>query len=195
MVIPIVTATRWIISGERGCGKTSFCRNLFERARDAGWDVAGFLSLPRCEDNIQTGIEILDLRQGVTRLLASRRPDELAGFRYCGWTFSEAALAWGNEVFRRTTPCDLLIVDEAGPLEFEAGTGMTECFRALQSGSYRLAVAVVRPSCLQRMQKTWPECETITITSPEQSILLAGELFEAVQNCMAPPAREDSAIR
>ena len=179
MVIPDVTPKRWIISGKRGCGKTTFCRNLFERARDAGWDVAGLLSLPRYEDNIQSGIEVLDLRHGERRLLATRAPDELAGFRHCGWTFSKASLAWGNEVYRRAIPCDLLIVDEAGPLEFEAGTGMTECFSALQSGSFRLAIAVVRPSCLQRMQQSWPESETITISSHEESMVLAGRMFEA----------------
>ena len=118
MVTPHTIAKRWVITGERGIGKTTFCRRLMDRAVAAGWDVAGLLSLPRYEGEARTGIQILDLRQGASRIMASTRTNEVEGFRFCGWTFSQAALAWANEILRRATPCDLLIVDEVGPLEF-----------------------------------------------------------------------------
>jgi nucleoside-triphosphatase THEP1 len=59
MVTPHTIAKRWIITGERGVGKTTFCRRLMEGAGAAGWDVAGLISLPRYEGEVKTGIQIL----------------------------------------------------------------------------------------------------------------------------------------
>jgi nucleoside-triphosphatase len=177
VVGPNVVPRRWIVTGERGAGKTTFCRTLVDSACNAGWDAAGLLSLPRYQDLAKTGIQILDLRSRAVRLLASRLPDELEGFRFCGWTFNEAALAWGNDVFRRATPCDLLVVDEAGPLEFDAGKGMTMCFSQLESNAYRLAIAVVRPSYQERFAESWTESVVVTVTSPQQAILSARKMF------------------
>jgi nucleoside-triphosphatase THEP1 len=171
-------AKRWIITGERGVGKTTFCRKLAEEAGTSGWDVAGLLSLPRCEGGVKTGIEILDLRAGASRMLASARPDELEGFRFCGWTFSEAALEWGNRVLRHATPCDLLLVDEIGPMELDEGRGMTACLQELQSEAYRLAIAVVRPAYEERFHLSWNGSATIAIASPAQAFELAEAFWE-----------------
>ena len=34
-------------------------------------------------------------------------------------------LAWGTRILQQATPCDLLVVDELGPLKFERGEGWT----------------------------------------------------------------------
>ena len=86
-------------------------------------------------------------------------------------------------------------MDEAGPLEFEAGRGMTACFRELESADYRLAVVVGRPSCLERLPRSWARAETIAIRSPEQAISLASRMFEEFQRCMAAGAGDDAAKR
>jgi nucleoside-triphosphatase THEP1 len=180
VVIPGAATRRWIVTGEPGSGKSTFCREVAQRAKDAGWDAAGILSLPRCQGGVKNGIMIEDLRLQASRLLASRIPDELEGFRFCDWTFSQAALDWGNEVIRRATPCDLLVVDELGPLEFDARTGMTACFPALEGEAYRIAIAVIRAKYLERFAHSWTGSITIRIPSPEEAAGLAARLFAAV---------------
>jgi nucleoside-triphosphatase len=194
MVMPNETTRRWIVTGERGAGKTTFCRRLAESARAAGWDTAGIISLPRFEDGEKTGIQILELRTGTVHLLASRRDEELAGFRFCGWKFSEAALAWGNEACRRATPCDLLVIDEVGPLELKAGNGVNESIRALESGAFRMAAAVIRSSYSEHFHRSWPESDVITIQCTDQALQLADTLFEKsrhlIQNDKGPQDRQ-----
>ncbi len=195
MVTPHTIAKRWIITGERGVGKTTFCRRLMERAGAAGWDVAGLLSLPRYEGEVKTGIQILDLRGGASRMMASTRPNEVEGFRFCGWTISDSALVWGNEILRRATPCDLLIVDEVGPLEFDAGSGMTACFQELEKEAYRLAIAVVRPAYEERFRLSWKGSTTMAISLPEQALKLAEARFAEFQRPIRNPSPKGPRIR
>jgi len=65
-----------------------------------------------------------------------------------GYLFDEDVLAWANGTIASASPCDLLIVDELGPLEIEQGRGFVAAFDMLRRGDYRLAVVVVRPSLL-----------------------------------------------
>jgi nucleoside-triphosphatase THEP1 len=62
-----------------------------------------------------------------------------------GWQLDAEAWARGNRILLASTPCDLLIVDELGPLELRAGRGWIEAFTALGSLDYRAALVVCRP--------------------------------------------------
>ncbi len=195
MVTPHTMARRWIITGERGVGKTTFCRRFAEMAGAAGWDVAGLLSLPRYEGEVKTGIQILALRGGESRMMASTRPDEFEGSRFCGWSFNDSALAWGNEILQRATPCDLLILDEVGPLEFDTGSGLTACFQVLEKTSYRLAIAVVRPAYEARFRLSWMGSKTIAISSPKQALKLAEARFAELRRPVGNPYPKGSTRR
>ncbi len=46
------------------------------------------------------------------------------------------------------TPCDLLIVDELGPLEFERNEGWPAGLAAIDSAAYKVGVVVIRPELL-----------------------------------------------
>jgi nucleoside-triphosphatase THEP1 len=87
----------------------------------------------------------------------------------------------GNEVIRRATPCDLLVIDELGPLEFDAGIGMTACFPALEGEAYRIAIAVKRAKYLERFARSWAGSITILVPSPEQAAGLAAEVFAGIR--------------
>ena len=43
-------------------------------------------------------------------------------------------------------PCDLLVIDEIGPLELEMGQGLTNALDALRQADYRLALVSIRPA-------------------------------------------------
>ncbi len=124
---PARRPARILVTGERDAGKTVFCRALVEavRALPGPPAVAGVVSPRVYEGGEQVGIDVEDLRTGRRRRLATlRSPGEPALSEATKlWRFDEEALAWGNEVLRSATPCDLLVVDELGPLEFEEGRG------------------------------------------------------------------------
>lgn len=154
-----------VISGGRGAGKTSLCQRQVQAARQEGWDVAGLLSPARFAGGQKTGIEAEDLRSGQRRLLASCLDGELQGMRLGPWTFSQETLEWGNRVIAVAAPCDLLVLDELGPLEFEHNQGWTAGFEALDRGRYAGALVVIRPECLQAFRLRWPRAEILDLAS------------------------------
>ena len=65
--------------------------------------------------------------------------------------FDPAAVAWGVALLDAACPCDILIIDEIGPLEMDRGEGWANALEVLRRGRYRLAVAAVRPSLVDRV--------------------------------------------
>lgn len=132
-----------ILTGPRGAGKTAACRRLAALATARGWSVAGVLSPAVFESGHKTGIAMTDLRSGRSHHFASRlQRSDTTGL---GYRFEETAISWANDVLSSTPHCDLLVVDELGPLEILHGRGITTAFDVLRQGQYRLAVVVVRP--------------------------------------------------
>jgi nucleoside-triphosphatase THEP1 len=158
-----------IITGERGGGKTALCKRLAEQVRSAGWVVAGILSPPITAGGQKSGIEALDLRTGECRLLARPRDKSIppAELQTPAWTFDADVVAWGNAVLDTATPCDLLIVDELGPLELVRGQGWTAGLTALSSGKYRRALVVVRPELLRLALVRWPGARLVDVADSE----------------------------
>ena len=135
----------WMVSGPRGAGKSTFCREIAQSARNAGWDVAGLLSPAQFEAGTKTGILSEDLRTGVSHPLVStvcQSQDDLA---FGNWYFNRRILEWGNQVLKTSLPCDLLIVDELGPLELTHQIGWPAALDILHRAGYRLALVVIRP--------------------------------------------------
>ncbi len=142
-----------VVTGRQDAGKTSYCRGLAERWRRAGLKTAGILSVGRFNDGEKTGFHAHDLAGGESRLLASRSPGELQGFRLDQWVFDPRVMEWGNRVLAGVDDADLLVVDELGPLEFLFQQGWLAAFDLLKKKRYRLAVVVIRPECLADFSK------------------------------------------
>lgn len=181
---------RCLVTGERGAGKTLFCRALVEAARvlPGRPEVAGLLSPGVYDGEKQVGIEAVDLRTGERRRLAwLRAPGEPAHSEATRlWRFHEEALAWGNRVLAAAVPCGLLVVDELGPLELEEGRGWTAGPAAVDSGDYTAAVVVVRPRLLPVALGRWPGAEVVRPESPPGS---AGEAARLARRLLAPGLR------
>ena len=107
---------------------------------------------------IEAAIEVVDVASGQHRRLATRRKesDTRDGPTTLRWQFDAEALAWGDAVLRAATPCDLLVVDEVGPLEFERGEGWMGGLAAVDSMAFATAFVVVRPGFLDRALDRWP---------------------------------------
>lgn len=172
-----------LLTGPRGCGKTTECLSLLEQARIAGLDVAGLISPAVFEGEQKVGIEVLDIRTGCSRRLARVNGGASSpGLSTPGWIFDEAVMGWGNAVLQAATPCDWLIIDELGPLEWEQSRGWLAGLAAADSGAYGRAVIVVRPELLPLALTRWPHAGVIEMgLGPVQPLTSAGQtpIFKA----------------
>lgn len=170
-------AALWLLSGPRQAGKTTLCRRLAEQARGRGWDVAGLLSPAILHAGIRTGIAVEDLRSGETRLLAEAGPAPALTLAQGRWRFDPAAVDWGNRVLANSLPCDLLIVDELGPLELERGLGWTAGLSVLRQNGYRRGLVVVRPELVVAARSLLPIRAVLALPGQiDLDALLVGEL-------------------
>lgn len=135
-----------VLSGEIGSGKTSYCAALVRHVQAKGGRVCGLLSVAMFIDGVKVAIDVHDLSTGQPRRLATRRPQPDPTSPTPNWHFDEDALRWGDAVLAATPPCDLLVIDELGPLELLHASGYQSAFDVLARRAYRLACVVVRRS-------------------------------------------------
>jgi nucleoside-triphosphatase THEP1 len=164
MTAPIM-APVVIISGPSGSGKTTLCREVLARAQACGLDCAGVLSPARFLDGRKVGIDLLDIRRADLTPLAEA-DDELGAVRTVTYRFHPAALAVGSATLRAAIPCDLLLVDELGPLELVRGEGWVDALDVLRSGRFRMAIVVVRPALVASFQSAVPAVDVRTVALP-----------------------------
>jgi len=155
---------RWIITGERGSGKTLYCKELIRLVRLDGLDAAGILSPAHFKNGIKESISAESVRDGESRMLAHIKEQIPSDLHFGDWYFNRETLAWGNRVIRSSIPCDLLVIDELGPLEFNLKVGWLEALEVLEKGGYHQAVVVVRPELLEKALAILPSAETIRVT-------------------------------
>jgi nucleoside-triphosphatase len=160
----------FIISGEIDSGKTRLCLTASETFKELGWRVCGLASPGVFHEGHKVGIDAQDLKSGERRRLADLQSSDAAmsGPQTKRWAFSDETFAWCNSIFSALSNCDLMIVDELGPLEFERSEGLLSALRAIDSERYRLALIVVRPSLLATAQARWPHAETLRISNPDE---------------------------
>jgi nucleoside-triphosphatase THEP1 len=92
-------------------------------------------------------LDVQDVRTGERRHLA-QTTGSARGPTVGKWRFHSDALDWGADILRCATPCDVLVIDELGPLELTRNLGWTVACDVLRAGGYRTAVVVVRPTLM-----------------------------------------------
>lgn len=161
-----------VITGERGSGKSTLCARVASDAGAQGLTVAGLLT-ERCDTADHISLRrVVDLRTGESRHFGSQgrerdrdaRSEGMAGLPNTelgptsdsltpGWRFDPGVFTWANEALARSTPCNLLVLDEIGPLELIGGRGWVGALAALLSRDYDLALVVCRPCLLGELKK------------------------------------------
>jgi len=135
-----------LIVGGRNSGKTTYARTLAERARRAGWAIAGFLSEAEWEGDVKARYFLRDLADPATRtLLAAREPLPGLDSRVGRHFLSRTALAAAYASLRRSLAADLICIDEFGPLELRGG-GFRPAFHFLLQHYRGILLITVRPA-------------------------------------------------
>ena len=171
-----------IVSGWRMVGKTTFCNEVIQAARQKGLKVCGLLSFARFKDGKKVGIDIQDVFTEENYPLAVVNQGQFAEVKTDAWVFDADRVAWGNNLLETIVSCDILVIDELGPLEFFQQQGFVAGFKALKRDNFRLALVVIRPELLNEAKERWPDAQVMEINS----INISSHVEEAVRQYIEP---------
>lgn len=151
-----------ILTGARRVGKTTVCSKAIRLAKKQDLTCGGLLTLA------QHGVrDVVDVKSERRRRL-TQCPDATKGVIQGRFCFDADTLRWGNRVLARATPCDLLVIDEVGPLELARSQGWTSYSNVLKAGRFALALVVVRSELVNRMRASLQGCKPrVVIVTPD----------------------------
>ena len=101
-----------------------------------------------------------------------------------GFRFDPEVFERGAQVLAHATPCDLLVVDELGPIELLGGRGWANALEVLRLGNFGTALVVCRPELLEILEAKLGESPsgrmTVVVVTEENRDTLAVELGRGV---------------
>ncbi len=161
-----------ILTGKIGIGKTTACRKTVEKAAGRGLSAGGILTPPIVDDGKKTGFYAEDLRTGKRWVLGTR--DTGAGIEgpvYGIYRFSIDGFkkAYGTLKTAVVERCDLIVLDEIGPLEIVHKKGFFRILGPLFDQEDAYLLLVVRPSLVEDVTKMLGERKTEVFTADIQT--------------------------
>ena len=169
-----------MLTGQRGAGKTAFCQALTSNARLEGWRVSGLITPAIIAGESKVGILAESLETGEARPLASLDQTATFDLPVGKWYFDRSVIAWGNQVIRDSIPCDLLIIDEFGPMELIRHKGWWDSVDIFDSNDYRAALLVVRPELQEVARQTFNIAGTIIVGDGRQTDQLVRDFWSKI---------------
>ena len=157
--------------GARGTGKTSLIMDLLEIFQERKLKIAGVLSPGIFDGSQKIAIELIHLPSKQGRLLAVLKNDNESGMVFGDWTFFQETLDWANKKLQEAPVCDLLVLDEIGPLELDFNRGLKAGLGLLTTGEYKLALLSLRPKCIQAIQERFPEIVLLALEDLGQEVV------------------------
>ena len=171
---------RLLIVGEPGSGKTSWCREYINRRRKSGSSVGGILSPAIEKQGQRVGSNALDLLTGQEVPFARLSPYRSfkGGEKIGDYTISRDGILFACSAIKRAVKsrCDLVVIDEVGPLEL-SGKGL------MPAGELALAspvsvLIVVRSSLKGALQRRFPQYEFVVVADLTQSLSDVSEVTD-----------------
>lgn len=152
-----------LITGEPGIGKSTLVQRVLEEVRSHALKIHGVLTAGRFASGRKVGLNVVNVDGGEVRSLASLG-EGTGPLQTNRWRFDAEGIAWGAEVLAHAAPCDLLVIDELGPLELERGGGWRVGLDVLRQGAYRAALVVVRSLLVVRFRELIPSEAVVAFT-------------------------------
>lgn len=162
-----------LLSAEKGSGKTTALIRLREKLTTLSLSSRGVLSPPVEKNGEKTAIDLMDVSTGQRRQLAIPATIENPEPSGLHWRLDRETLEWGNGLLSEAVPCDILFIDELGPLEFDRGEGLMNGFTAIDSRRYLVALVTIRPSLLRSAFARWPNAAVYQVCIKDQSRLVS----------------------
>jgi nucleoside-triphosphatase len=145
----------FILSGNRGSGKTRLLTAIAETLLVSGKHVGGILAPVVMDGDSRLGYDVLDLQSG-NHVPLCRRDIEPTGGSIGPFHFALEGIRFGADALARaaSSSTDLIILDEVGPLEFK-GEGWGPSLDHLLSSFHGSLLLVVRPNLVRRAIERW----------------------------------------
>jgi len=171
---------RLLVVGEPGSGKTSWCREYIGRRRESGSSVGGILSPSIEKQGQRVGSNALDLITGqeipFARLSCHRcfKGGEMVG----DYTISRDGILFACGAIERAVgnKCDLVVIDEVGPLELR-GKGLMPAVELALTSPVNVLI-VVRSSLKEALQRHFSDYEFTVVADLTQSRSNVSELAD-----------------
>ena len=171
---------RLLVVGEPGSGKTSWCREYSDEQRKRGATVGGILCPAIEQQGQRVGSNALDLLTGqeVPFARLSSHGCVKQGERVGNYTISKDGISFACGAIERAveSSCDLVVIDEVGPLEL-SGKGLMPAVESALASAANLLI-VVRSSLREALQKRFPEYEFVVVADLTQSTSNGVELAD-----------------
>ena len=170
-----------LITGKRNVGKTKLCSRLIEEMESKGYSVGGIISPGIYHKNIKIGIASINIKNEDKVKLAEYAPgwDDENPLR--SWKISWDAISWGNEVLKKSVPCDVLFIDEIGYLELEKNIGWDNSFKILEGNGFKIAFLVVRMDLINKALLHWGKSQVIRIKKEENIDLISKNILHQIE--------------
>ena len=142
----------FLVTGERGAGKTGAVLALCQALRQRGITCGGVAAPAVFEHGTRVGYDLQDLASGAARTLC-RTALPPTGIAQGPYHFLPETIAWGTRHIR-STAATVVCIDEIGPLEL-AGGGWSGALEGLLTDPPRVLVITVRPFLADRVREQW----------------------------------------
>jgi len=171
----------YLISGERDVGKTIFCSKLIPKLKYKGYSVAGIISPGIYHNDVKIGISAISIKSGEIIKLAEYSPGWDIENPLRIWKMNAEAIPWGNDVLIKSIPCDVLIIDEIGYLEFEKNSGWNKTFEILEDKQFKIAFVVVRIDLVKEALSHWGKAQIIKLKNGENVDLISKNILHQIE--------------
>jgi len=158
---------------------------LLDRLKAHTLKIHGVITPPVVVNGKKTGIDLVDLKSGERKQLATLRGIGSAQTATQKWVFNDGVIQWGNLILSQAVPCQLLVIDELGPLELERGMGLLAGLAAINSLNYSVALVVIRPLLVPTALNLMPEAKVEFFSRESGSGIMAKLADEILTACQA----------
>jgi nucleoside-triphosphatase len=171
---------RLLVIGEPGSGKTNWCKGYIDRRRKSGSTVGGILCPAIVRQQQRVGSNAIDLLTDreipFARLSRCRcfTEGELVG----GYTISKDGILFACAAIKRAVEsrCDLVVIDEVGPLELR-GSGLMPVVESALASAINVLI-VVRSSLKEALQRHFHQYRFVIVADLTQSPSNVSDLID-----------------
>jgi nucleoside-triphosphatase len=160
------------LTGNPGIGKTTVLMKTVNVLKERGYAVGGMISCEVREGGRRVGFEVLDLKSGRLGLLAyvnQKKGPQVGRYRV---KIGDLNIVGAPAVTNALEKCDIIAIDEIGPMELFSEKFKEAVRKALESRKPVIAVVHWKAKdTLIREAKSRQDAETVTVTTENRDKL------------------------